>query len=63
MVPDPLPLAYAVYVFINVDNCERPLTMSTILLFNVNMRADSLVVHLYTGHGLIASIADNLQLH
>ena len=28
MVPDPLPLAYAVgpYAFINVDNCERPLT-------------------------------------
>ena len=25
MVPDPLPLAYAVYAFINVDNCERPL--------------------------------------
>ena len=22
MVPDPLPLAYAVYAFINVDNCE-----------------------------------------
>ena len=26
MVPDPLPLAYAVYAFINVDNCERSLT-------------------------------------
>ena len=25
VVPDPLPLAYAVYAFINVDNCERPL--------------------------------------
>ena len=25
MVPNPLPLAYAVYAFINVDNCERPL--------------------------------------
>ena len=25
MVSDPLPLAYAVYAFINVDNCERPL--------------------------------------
>ena len=25
MVPDPFPLAYAVYAFINVDNCERPL--------------------------------------
>ena len=24
VVPDPLPLAYAVYAFINVDNCERP---------------------------------------
>ena len=24
--PRPLPLAYAVYAFINVDNCERPLT-------------------------------------
>ena len=23
--PRPLPLAYAVYAFINVDNCERPL--------------------------------------
>ena len=28
MVPDPLPLAYAVYAFINVDNCERPLNGS-----------------------------------
>ena len=27
MVPDPLPLAYAVYAFINVDNCERPLML------------------------------------
>ena len=26
MVPDPLPLAYAVYAFINVDTCERPLS-------------------------------------
>ena len=26
VVPDPLPLAYAVYAFINVDNCERPLS-------------------------------------
>ena len=26
MVLDPLPLAYAAYAFINVDNCERPLT-------------------------------------
>ena len=25
MVPDPLPLANAVYAFINVDNCELPL--------------------------------------
>ena len=25
VVPDPLHLAYAVYAFINVDNCERPL--------------------------------------
>ena len=28
VVPDPLPLAYAVYAFINVDNCERPLKKS-----------------------------------
>ena len=27
MVPHPLPLAYAVYAFINVDHCERPLTL------------------------------------
>ena len=26
VVPDPLPLAYAVYALINVDNCERPLS-------------------------------------
>ena len=25
--PRPPPLAYAVYAFINVDNCERPLNM------------------------------------
>ena len=31
MVPDPLPLAYAVYTFINVDNCERPLNFGVIL--------------------------------
>ena len=29
VVPDPLPLAYAVYAFINVDNCERPLNEFT----------------------------------
>ena len=26
VVPDPLPLAYSLCAFINVDNCERPLT-------------------------------------
>ena len=26
VVPDPLPLADSMYAFINVDNCERPLT-------------------------------------
>ena len=26
--PIPPPLAYAVYAFINVDNCERPLTVT-----------------------------------
>ena len=28
--PRPLPLAYAMYAFINVDNCERPLNKTTI---------------------------------
>ena len=27
LVPDPLPLAYSLYAFINVDNCERPLSI------------------------------------
>ena len=34
MVPNPLPIAYDVYAFINVDNCERPL-MALILIGNM----------------------------
>ena len=38
MVPDPLPLAYTVYAFINVDNCERPLRVSVVGKFRVRIR-------------------------
>ena len=34
VVPDPLPLAYSRYAFINVDNCERPISVNTILAAN-----------------------------
>ena len=33
VVPDPLPLAYSLYAFINVDNCERPLTHNVNIIF------------------------------
>ena len=35
VVPDPLPLAYAVYAFIIVDNCERPLSLLFTLYLEV----------------------------
>ena len=32
----PSPLAYAVYAFINVDNCEQPLTTRILSLFVIH---------------------------
>ena len=43
MVPDPLPLAYAVYAFINVDNCERPLMEMVEMLFDFGLTERSLL--------------------
>ena len=42
VVPDPLPPAYSLYAFINVDNCERPLIAIVVAAFVV---ADNYIFH------------------
>ena len=48
MVPDPLPLAYSLYAFINVENyCERPLSQ----LINVFLKKQ--VIHIHSTRGTL----------